>query len=139
MICPQPAVLNSAAMLAPTPQPHHKRQSRAAGSCFGPKAVFLCRKFGMKLHLSGTLCRIARNMGDEIEVRYHRACLGSSSIASQHPAFDPVNDRGHPEKVEHDIDIEVGNVFPPGPAAVIRDIGRFVGKPERVKLLRSQQ
>jgi hypothetical protein len=37
MICPHPAVLNSAAMRAPTPQPHHKRQSRAAGSCTAPK------------------------------------------------------------------------------------------------------
>jgi hypothetical protein len=36
MICPHPAVLNSAAMRAPTPQPHHKRQSRAAGSCNAP-------------------------------------------------------------------------------------------------------
>ena len=33
MICPHSAVLNSAAMSALTPQPHHKRQSRAAGSC----------------------------------------------------------------------------------------------------------
>jgi hypothetical protein len=39
MICPHPAVLNSAAMRAPTPQPHHKRQSRAAGSCSGPKSA----------------------------------------------------------------------------------------------------
>ena len=39
MICPHPAVLNSAAMIAPTPQPHHKRQSRAAGSCSGPNIV----------------------------------------------------------------------------------------------------
>ena len=53
MICPHPTVLNSAAMLAPAPHPHHKRQSRAAGSCCGPKVAVL--------HLDLLRCPISSN------------------------------------------------------------------------------
>ena len=56
-----------------------------------------------------------------------RGRMGRSGRASDNPPFDPVKNRGHPEKVEGDVEFVVGNALAPCCGAILRDIGGFIG------------